>query len=245
MEKPTLEKLVAWRGDDENGSKMMEDVLKEVVVISDDESSEDDRVNETTKHRKRDASVETLSSDDDLKVLQIKPVNAGQIHTLDDSDQSFTEDQAPPGTRIKPLSKPHKESRKEREQRRGFDRYRLMAWDTAREHFRADPTQYTRPAGSVVHLQDSRTSPPHYPGTDTPHAAHSSTSNPLSVSRRADAESSQTTLRDDGRSRLNEVCHISSLNCRPSCCSNGAGSRISGLMVTKLTSLGTTTESSL
>lgn len=207
VEKPTLEKLVAWRGDDENGSKMMEDVLKEVVVISDDESSEDERDNVATRRGKRDSSVETVSSDDDLRVLQVKPVNAGQIHTLDDSDRSISDDQAIPGTRVKPIPKARAESRKERDQRRGFDRYRHMAWDTAREHYRADPTQYTRSIAPTTHFPGGQTSSPHYPGPRTPYAEASSAAQLVPVSKRANVEASQIVLPIDNRNHRPEVRH--------------------------------------
>ncbi|KAK2731762.1 hypothetical protein FQN57_003176 [Myotisia sp. PD_48] len=37
VEEPCLEKLVHWRGDDENGATVLEDVFREVIIISDDE----------------------------------------------------------------------------------------------------------------------------------------------------------------------------------------------------------------
>jgi hypothetical protein len=45
VEKPTLKKLVEWRGDDDNttdGKQVLEDVFREVIVLSDDEDSDDD-----------------------------------------------------------------------------------------------------------------------------------------------------------------------------------------------------------
>ena len=42
VEEPTLAKLVAWRGDDENGKTILEDVFREVIVISDDDGDDDD-----------------------------------------------------------------------------------------------------------------------------------------------------------------------------------------------------------
>lgn len=207
VEKPTLEKLVAWRGDDENGSKLMEDVLKEVVVISDDESSEDEEVHITDKIRTRDVCIDAVSSeDDDVRVVQIKPVNAGQIHTLDDSDRSLSDDQTVPVTRIKPISKAYGESSRSREQRRGFERYRHMAWNTAREHYRADPTQYTRSIAPNPHPDGQRTSPPRYVDTEKHYVAKSPKSKLVSVSGRVGAETSQVVLPNAERNHHFEVC---------------------------------------
>ena len=41
VEEPCLAKLVQWRGDDENGTTVLEDVFREVIVISDDEDDGD------------------------------------------------------------------------------------------------------------------------------------------------------------------------------------------------------------
>ncbi|KAL9617730.1 MAG: hypothetical protein Q9160_007504 [Pyrenula sp. 1 TL-2023] len=195
VEKPTLEKLVAWRGDDENGSKLMEDVLKEVVVISDGESSEDEELDSAVKLRKQDAGMDVVSSeDDDVRVVQINPVNAGQIYTLDDSDRSFSDDQTAPVTRIKPISKTYGESLRSREQRRGFERYRHMAWNTAREHYRADPTQYTRSIASSPRPEAQRISPPRYIDAQKNYVANSPQSKLVSVSGRAGLDNPQVVL---------------------------------------------------
>ena len=42
VEAQTLDKIVEWRGDDEDDNDVMHDVLREVIVISDDEEEDDD-----------------------------------------------------------------------------------------------------------------------------------------------------------------------------------------------------------
>lgn len=72
VEKPTLRKLVQWRGDDENGNQALEDVFREVVVISDDEDSseEEDEVMDDY----RDVSVEVVSSNTKADYLNPDPL---------------------------------------------------------------------------------------------------------------------------------------------------------------------------
>ncbi|KAE8366675.1 hypothetical protein BDV27DRAFT_124955 [Aspergillus caelatus] len=126
VEEPTLAKLVEWRGDDENGKTVLEDVFREVIVISDDEDS--DTEGDIPQAVDRDYSVKIISSHPRAEDLQMKPVNYSNSthreHHLETSDE-----EAPPGfhfIRIAP--------KRPRIDRRGFSRY--QAWDRAIHRYR-------------------------------------------------------------------------------------------------------------
>lgn len=126
VEQPTLAKLVEWRGDDENGKTVLEDVFREVIVISDDDDS--DVEGEPLPLHGRDTSVEVISSNAVVEELQMRPVNHGnptprepQVEHLDDEIAS--------GFRFIP--KPPKKTKIDR---RGFSRY--QAWDRALNRYR-------------------------------------------------------------------------------------------------------------
>lgn len=114
VEQPTLAKLVAWRGDDENGQKVLEDVFREVIVISDDD--DDSEVEEEAVASNRDQSVEILSSQ-----ARSQPVSLVKTSTLDPLREMSEE--APPGFRFVPAVP------KKAADRRGFSRY--QAWNRA------------------------------------------------------------------------------------------------------------------
>ncbi|KAJ5622825.1 hypothetical protein N7490_011430 [Penicillium lividum] len=122
VEQPTLAKVVAWRGDDENGQTVLEDVFREVIVISDDEESETEE--ESTTRDAREYSVEILSNTARAHEIQTQPISAefvlGQDHTREPSEE------APPGFRVIPRISTQKTV-----DRRGFTRYRYQAWNRA------------------------------------------------------------------------------------------------------------------
>ncbi|PKY00949.1 hypothetical protein P168DRAFT_330241 [Aspergillus campestris IBT 28561] len=124
VEESTLAKLVEWRGDDENGKTVLEDVFREVIVISDDEESE---AEEALRSDDRDYSVEVVSSHPRAEELRTKSVNYA-THTQE-SQLDLQEDEPPPGYRFVPEI-----SRKDRIDRRGFSRY--QAWDRAINRYR-------------------------------------------------------------------------------------------------------------
>jgi hypothetical protein len=121
VEQPTLAKLVAWRGDDENGQKVLEDVFREVIVISDDDDDSEVEEDALTSTDNRDHSVEILSSHARAHDIQTRPVSLLNTATLDPLREMSEE--APPGFRIIP-SVPKKAV-----DRRGFSRY--QAWNRA------------------------------------------------------------------------------------------------------------------
>ncbi|PGH17033.1 hypothetical protein AJ79_01417 [Helicocarpus griseus UAMH5409] len=139
VEEPCLAKLVQWRGDDENGKTVLEDVFREVIVISDDEGEDEDEsdpVEGGLNKEGRDSSVEIVSSNALTGELQTKPVNYGNIPPAErEAAQDLSEDEAPSGFRFVPQPLRRKKApEKKRPDRRGFSRY--QAWDRARDKYR-------------------------------------------------------------------------------------------------------------
>lgn len=156
VEESTLAKLVAWRGDDENGKTVLEDVFREVIVISDDDDSGSDEDENGALSAKRDHSVEYVSSRAravELPTRQIDfadPASRGSLREL-------SEDETPSGFRVIPQV-----PKRNKVDRRGFSRY--QAWDRAINRYRnfANSTD-TRLYGSSTNQQRpySVQQPPH------------------------------------------------------------------------------------
>ncbi|KAI0025670.1 hypothetical protein F4780DRAFT_218922 [Xylariomycetidae sp. FL0641] len=65
VEKPCLDIIVKWRGDEETGRDQLDEILREVVVISEDEGSDDDDNEDET---------ETDSTDsEDIRIVDARP----------------------------------------------------------------------------------------------------------------------------------------------------------------------------
>ncbi|KAK2805954.1 hypothetical protein FQN50_005969 [Emmonsiellopsis sp. PD_5] len=189
VEEPTLAKLVQWRGDDENGKTVLEDVFREVIVISDDEDDDDDDesdfAHDTGLRREDRQSVEIISSNALTGELQTKPVNYGNLAPFDrEAAQDFSDDEAPSGFRFIPQplrrKRPHD---KKRPDRRGFSRY--QAWDRARDRYRdgGDVPNMTSADGylserySVPRLMQEPTEPARTRNDPTIPASHGPTAN--------------------------------------------------------------------
>lgn len=127
VEDPTLAKLVEWRGDDENGKTVLEDVFREVIVISDDEDSDSEGDHPLSPGR--DPSVEIVSSNALHGELQTKQVNYAS--PLRESVQDSSDDDAPSGFRVVPQI-----PNRDKIDRRGFNRY--QAWDRAINRYRKE-----------------------------------------------------------------------------------------------------------
>ncbi|KAL4946196.1 hypothetical protein BDV06DRAFT_182938 [Aspergillus oleicola] len=126
VEQPTLAKLVEWRGDDENGKTVLEDVFREVIVISDDEDS--DFEGDPGPLHGRNTSVEVISSNPVVEELQMRPVNHNNSTSREPRVEHY-EDEAAPGFRFIPGV-----LKKTKVDRRGFSRY--QAWDRAINRYR-------------------------------------------------------------------------------------------------------------
>ncbi|GIJ84130.1 hypothetical protein Asppvi_002966 [Aspergillus pseudoviridinutans] len=142
VEEPTLAKLVEWRGDDENGKTVLEDVFREVIVISDDDDS-DAEEGEVSRSVNRDHSIEIVSSHQRAEELQTRPVNFAHP-TVQESHLDISDDEPPPGFRFIPES-----PKKQRIDRRGFSRYH--AWDRALNRYRKGTYQHRFYADSTGH----------------------------------------------------------------------------------------------
>ncbi|KAJ5808914.1 hypothetical protein N7474_010183 [Penicillium riverlandense] len=150
VEQPTLAKLVEWRGDDENGRTVLEDVFREVIVISDDEDSE---MEEEVSRRpgNRDYSVEILSRN--ARIHEIQPQSASTVKPTLDPLRELSDEEAPPGFRFVT-----RVPAKDAVDRRGFSRY--QAWDSALNRYRAGArsTEQVKiaPAEHRTRLYDTR-----------------------------------------------------------------------------------------
>lgn len=137
VEQTTLKTVISWRGDDENGQTVLEDVFREVIVISDDEDSEAEEESVTTGIR--DPSVEIISSNARAHDIQTQPLR-GKITTQDPVHELSEE--APPGFRVV-TNVPAKKA----VDRRGFSRY--QAWNRALTRYRAEAQDTEHDLGDV------------------------------------------------------------------------------------------------
>ena len=143
VEKPTLRKLVEWRGDDENGKQVLEDVFREVVVISDDEDVSEDE--DAGMNEVRDVSVEIVSSNTRSEHFNLDPLGReesvldrkpGGYHPSNSkwlSDHKY----------VAPTTRKERTLDQDKANRRGFSRY--QAWNEAREEYRANPMDALAP----------------------------------------------------------------------------------------------------
>ena len=164
VEAACLRKLTEWRGDDENDkadADEMEEILREVIVISDDEDESDEEMHDdddddgdddddddeaagVKRNAERDSSVEFISSNPVVHVLDFEPTQASRGHGLDDGpnddDQPYIlDDAAEGGRRYATHCMPSADARKRlRLSRRGFHRY--SAFERLQEGENPTPT---------------------------------------------------------------------------------------------------------
>lgn len=154
VEAPTLKKLVEWRGDDENGKKVLEDVMKEVVIITDDENSDDE--------------AEPEEHGETLNINELHEKQTAYSHPLSPGDLDYPEVLNDDGYRYMPMRRKLPEKRYSDEAR-----YRDAAWDRARREFREDPTSLQPIRPMEDYPEDRYYDPPrfaHEPATYTrPH----------------------------------------------------------------------------
>ncbi|CAG8302559.1 unnamed protein product [Penicillium salamii] len=146
VEHPTLAKVIEWRGDDENGQTVLEDVFREVIVISDDEDSEtEEDAASTAAHQ--NTRVEILPNDARTHEIRTQPINTRP-------EQGYLRDiseEAPPGFRFVTRVPANNSV-----DRRGFSRY--QAWNRAIKEYREgnQGTEQSRLAGSLAEKQSPR-----------------------------------------------------------------------------------------
>jgi hypothetical protein len=139
VEKPTLRRLVQWRGDDENGKQVLEDVFREVVVISDDDDSGDEYDDDEAVNHFRDISVEIVSSN--TKADHFNPESPDLRDTIGRRPEATHPIDSKERFEFEYIAAPSQKERtngKDKASRRGFSRY--QAWNEAREEYRANPT---------------------------------------------------------------------------------------------------------
>ncbi|KAM5431236.1 hypothetical protein MferCBS31731_007946 [Microsporum ferrugineum] len=131
VEEPTLAKLVLWRGDDENGATVLEDVFREVIVISDDEDDNQDDEEET----------EFLPPPhDDLRENKDQPSKNNRERESQPIYHSVNRPDSPKGIGHGPsisncvtVDPPSQYTEMRNHDHRGFRRYE--AWDRARSRY--------------------------------------------------------------------------------------------------------------
>lgn len=145
-----MEKLVDWRGDDENGKTVLEDVFREVIVISDDEDSDDESQSEL---RSRRDSTEVVSNIAQPHQVELRTLNFADPNTIDQDERRYLAgDEPPPGYRF--VARP---SRRvvdpQRLQRTGLIRHQI--WDRARNNYlnRQQPERQTATHQYIVAAQ--------------------------------------------------------------------------------------------
>ncbi|CAG7968687.1 unnamed protein product [Penicillium nalgiovense] len=148
VEHTTLAKVIEWRGDDENGQTVLEDVFREVIVISDDEDSESEE--ETTALAgHQNTNVEILPSDTRAHEVRSQPIN--NTNPLGRDLSRELSEEAPPGFRFVTRA-----PATDTISRRGFNRYK--AWTRAVKEYREgiQGTQQAGPSGAPAEKQSPR-----------------------------------------------------------------------------------------
>lgn len=138
IEQKCLDQLVQWRGDGEDGTNDMEEILREVIVISDDEDDDADSMTNGSLVR-RDSSVEIISSHALANDVQVRPVDYRYEPAAIDYEQPSALDYMAPGI-LQHADRTYQgdeQRAKERFGRRGFSRYK--AWDQALDRYRKAP----------------------------------------------------------------------------------------------------------
>ncbi|KAL8793473.1 MAG: hypothetical protein Q9195_003956 [Heterodermia aff. obscurata] len=99
VELQCLDKLVQWRGDDENDTDAMSDILREVIVIPDDEDEYDSNLemDKGVINTDRETSVEVIATQAAAKAVQIQQIHI-QSSPDEDSDVGQDSDEVDVGT---------------------------------------------------------------------------------------------------------------------------------------------------
>jgi hypothetical protein len=130
-----LERLVQWRGEDENGMPELEDVFREVIIISDDEDEDDEG-----SHSSHSSEFETIIRDPSVEILSSKVIT-DRLDAAGEKDTNLvTTPLESTGTgeftgRYTIVQRvPAQKFNKSKVDRRGFNRY--QAWDRAMGRYR-------------------------------------------------------------------------------------------------------------
>ncbi|OQE39978.1 hypothetical protein PENCOP_c006G01490 [Penicillium coprophilum] len=129
VDQVTLSKVIAWRGDDENGQTVLEVVFREAIVTSDDDDSETEEEEGLVPAGTRDRSMDILSSNGRIYEIQNQPISNVHVTTHDSLREGSEE--ALSGFRFITRSPAQNAIN-----RRGFSRY--QAWNRALNRYRAE-----------------------------------------------------------------------------------------------------------
>jgi hypothetical protein len=130
VESPTLQRLVEWRGDDENGKTELEDVFREVIVISDDDESDTDQDEDHITSRHGDPSIESVSHDTNSTGLKSQGVDCVKVSVQNALEESSHH----PDPGIVSGTTRNVRAAQPKVDRRGFSRYKV--WEQARNQWR-------------------------------------------------------------------------------------------------------------
>ncbi|KAK2873658.1 hypothetical protein FQN49_002191 [Arthroderma sp. PD_2] len=137
VEEPTLAKLVHWRGDDENGATVLEDVFREVIVISDDEEDDQDDDEETEIPPPYDGprqNMELASSRPVAREIQPNYGVAREHYSAENPAGAHQVTGHVPSTaNFAAVNPPSQYAERRNNDHRGFRRYE--AWDRARTRY--------------------------------------------------------------------------------------------------------------
>jgi hypothetical protein len=163
VEHPTLAKVIEWRGDDENGQTVLEDVFREVIVISDDEDSESEE-DTASRAGHQNTSVEILPSDSRTHEVRTQPISNAKPGQDFPREQS---EEAPPGFRFVTRVPANNSVN-----RRGFSRY--QAWNRAIKEYREgiQGTEQPRFTGALAEKQSPRYAEKRIAAQEAPAARH-------------------------------------------------------------------------
>ena len=121
-----------WRGDDNDNSDAMSDILREVIVIPDDEESTElsSRSEDSPANTKREASVELIAARAAPNALHVQQVNYGRYNKYHDAATDSDE----PDTGAYRAQQTTDQSRFDR-----LEAHRHKVWAAARSRHRRGP----------------------------------------------------------------------------------------------------------
>lgn len=161
VQKACLDRLVQWRGDDDDDGEMA-DILQEVIVISDDEEDEDQNcMNSLQARNERSNSVELISADRiNTKAVDYSARGSGASPGRSPSPDCADTDTAIYSSQPSLFRHPPAYDHSHRNHQRGADRYRM--WEEAVERQRRNPEVLSATDNRRPSLAPGNFGPDHY-----------------------------------------------------------------------------------
>ena len=169
VEKPCLDIIVKWRGDEETGRDQLDEILREVIEISDseDDSEEEESSSESAASRSTSQSVRGVSTAPaaSLAPLRLVPIMSGPITAQ--GRRHTPVQRLPPLTPVRQKGMTRIEKRTARKAAQRFRRYAAVAESIAHENGQNghNGRDQTPRLPATVDLTDSPAS--HHPGRST------------------------------------------------------------------------------